>query len=745
MTAWKSSCESFCSQRIAGRHAVSAPGADPQEDSAAARRHPTRWLAQARRQPLSFALVMIAVLLLTALDTQLPDNGPRYANFDFYQRWDSREHGKDSVIVLEIDDASLAALGQWPWPRSTMARVIERLAALHPAAIGIDIIFPEPDRLSPRQQSATLARSGYTEAAQYLAALPDYDQQLAEAIHAAPVILGMSALPDPPNASAETFERDETDPLRFVPHYASALRSIEVIDRAAQGHGLLVRNPEDQVIRRIPAISRIDQDVLPSLPLEILRILAGEPALRIDSDAAGVKGLNISDRYIPTDRDGGWWLDYGAPLQATHPSAAELMEGKIPPDLIADHIVLIGATATAVQDVVATPLGPIAGVDTLAQALNNFFDERLLSRPRWAPWAEGGLLALLSLLMVMLVPALRPIAAGGILLALLAACLAGGIWLFQQHGLLLDIANPAIGATLVFAVTLSLTLSETRAQRSRLRKELADSHIAQARMEGELDAARRIQMGMLPEPQQVLGNEGRVGVAARMVPARSVGGDLYDFFLLDPSHLFLLVGDVSGKGLPASLFMALSKALTKGAALRSNADPGRALRDAGAVIAEENTEQLFVTVLAAVIDLDSGRCDWCSAGHEPPWLLPASGAAPYRLVTRGGPPLCVVDGYDYRSETLQLARGDGLCLLTDGIGDAQDISGAFFGQQRVFSCLSRLGPGTTAQTVVETLLGDTLTFSGSAEPADDLTILALRWHGPSSTAPLTIETKVARM
>jgi len=346
---------------------------------------------------------------------------------------------------------------------------------------------------------------------------------------------------------------------------------------------------------------------------------------------------------------------------------------------------------------------------------------------------------------VLVVPWLRPLGAAGVVLLSLAVSFGGGLLLFRQYGLLIDVANPAIGAILVFAVMLAMTLSETRAQRGRLRQALNDSHVAQARMEGELDAARRIQMGMLPEPGQVLGQEARVEVAARMLPARSVGGDLYDFFLLDESRLFIVVGDVSGKGLPASLFMALSKALTKGAALRSEADPGRALRDADAAIAEENPELLFVTVLAAVLDLNSGRFDWCSAGHEPPWLLPASGAAPHRLQTKGGPPLCVVDHFDYRSETLQLSPGDALCLLTDGIGDAQNLSGAFYGQQRIAACLSKPGLGESAQHIVETLLSDTLAFSEGAEQADDLTILALRWHGATAQAPQTMEAKTARM
>ncbi len=716
------------------------------------RRHRSRWLrwfGLARGRPVGFVLLGITVLVLTLLDTRV-QRDRRTEMFDLYQQLVPRERLNDGVIVVAIDDASLSAMGQWPWPRSKLAEIVDRIAAQHPAAIAIDAIFPEPDRLSPRQQGALLAKSGFAEVGKILDGLPDYDQQFAASIRRAPVILGVGALSEdaglPQGTAYRTpILRDGADPEPFVPHYPAALRNLEVIDAAAAGHGVLPTASADGVIRRLSTLSRVGGELLPSLSVETLRLVAGENALRVGADRGGITSLHIGNRTIPTDPDGAWWLHFSDPRQRPHLSVTDLMQGKAPADLLSGRIALIGYTALGLQDVIVTPLGRMPGVDAIAEALDNAIDGRLLSRPRWARWAEAALLAALSLLIVVVVPWLRPLSAAAIFLLSLAASFAGGVLLFRQAGLLIDVANPAIGATFVFAIMLALTLSETRAQRGRLRQALSDSHVVQARMEGELDAARRIQMGMLPEPGQVLGQEARVEVAARMLPARSVGGDLYDFFLLDESRLFIVVGDVSGKGLPASLFMALSKALTKGAALRSSADPGRTLRDADAAIAEENPELLFVTVLAAVLDLNSGRFDWCSAGHEPPWLLPASGDAPYRLKTEGGPPLCVIEGFDYRSETLQLSPGDALCLLTDGIGDAQNLSGDFYGQQRVVACLGQLSHGESPQFIVEALLSDTLAFSGGAEQADDLTILALRWHGAAATTPQTIEAKTARM
>jgi adenylate cyclase len=728
---------------------VSTASGDPSGAPSRHRPQWLRWLTLMRARPLGFVLILAVLLASIGMDTR-PQQVDRNELFDLYQRLFPRQRVNDGVVVVAIDDASLKTMGQWPWPRSVLAQIVERVAAEKPAAIAIDAFFPEPDRLSPRQQARQLLRAGYGGAGDSPDRLPDYDEQFAAAIHAAPVVLGVGALTEdaglPPGTPYRApILQQGADPARFVPHFPAALRSIEVIDAAAVGHGLMPPASDDGVLRRIPTLAFAGGALLPTLPVETLRLTYGEPALRVAADTGGIRELRLGNRRIRTDRDGGWWLHFSDPQQRPHLSVADLLGGKAPPGLLSGRIALLGYTALGLQDTVVTPRGRMAGAEALAEAMDNVIDNRLLLRPRWSHWLEAALLLGLSLLALLLVPWLRPARAGAILLLALLASLAAGALAFRQFGLLIDVANPCLGAALVFMLILVITLADSQAQRGQLREELEDSRVRQARLEGELDVARRIQMGMLPEPGQVLAAETRVEVAARMLPARSVGGDLYDFFLLDETHLFIMVGDVSGKGLPASLFMALSKALTKGAALRSAADPGRTLRDADAAIAEENPELLFVTVLAGVLDLDRGRLAWSSAGHEPPWLLPAAGGAPRRLETPGGPPLCVVDGYDYRSEEIQLARGDALCLLTDGVGEAQNGRGVFYGSERVAQCLAGIDRGDPAQRIVDALLTDTLAFTGGAEPADDLTILALRWHGAAAGATHTAEAKTGRM
>ena len=171
-----------------------------------------------------------------------------------------------------------------------------------------------------------------------------------------------------------------------------------------------------------------------------------------------------------------------------------------------------------------------------------------------------------------------------------------------------------------------LTLAEATRQRRALERVVQAQREDSARMAGELEAAQRIQTATLPRAELLHGDRAHRS-AATMMPAREVGGDLYDFFMLDDRRLFFLVGDVAGKGLSASIFMAVSKALYKSAMLRApDADIGAIMAAANAEVSRDNAEMLFVTAFAGILDLDTGELDYCNAGHDNPYRLHAATA-----------------------------------------------------------------------------------------------------------------------
>jgi serine phosphatase RsbU (regulator of sigma subunit) len=247
-------------------------------------------------------------------------------------------------------------------------------------------------------------------------------------------------------------------------------------------------------------------------------------------------------------------------------------------------------------------------------------------------------------------------------------------------------------------------------------------------MAGEVDAARRIQMGLLPDPRETLGDDPRFAIASLLEPARTVGGDFYDCFMIDPRRMFFIVADVSGKGLPAALFMASAKSHLKSAALRGG-KVGEILTRAQDEIEHENPEQLFVTVFAAALDVATGKLEFSNAGHEPPFMRKFNGA-PERFGTPGGPPLCVIRGFVYPTWKRAFAPGEWLCVVTDGATEAMNPAREFFGVERLRTSLSWMTAEANPTEIIRRLRDDVSRFADGAEPADDLTLLVVRWEGP---------------
>ena len=284
-----------------------------------------------------------------------------------------------------------------------------------------------------------------------------------------------------------------------------------------------------------------------------------------------------------------------------------------------DKLVLIGVTALALSDNQATPVGDrMAGVEIHAQLIEGIFDGELLTRPWWTIWLEAAVLAVAGLILIAAVPALPVIASAGLAVLLAAAAVALGLGLYFEWRILFDAAVPVLGMGLLFTAMLGTTLADAEAQRRALRRQVARQREAAARLAGELEAARRIQMGSLPSPGAAFPEEARFDLYAYLEPAREVGGDLYDFFKLDADRIFLLVGDVSGKGLPGSLFMTVSKSLCKSIALRVSGDLGSVMREADREISRDNAEGLFVTISAAIVNATTGEVRYGSAGHDAP-------------------------------------------------------------------------------------------------------------------------------
>src|SRR6185437_5855600 len=364
----------------------------------------------------------------------------------------------------------------------------------------------------------------------------------------------------------------------------------------------------------------------------------------------------------------------------------------------------------ALGDYAWTPVAKMPGVEVHAQLLENMSESAFLVRPRWAPFAEAGALLLFGALLTGLTPRWSVRYTAMFAIACVALLLASAYAIFRMDRLLFDAATPAVAFWLLFGMLVSLELADATRHRKALQRVLQREREEAARVAGELQAARRIQLDTLPRAEGV--RDPRVELAASMEPAQEVGGDLYDFYPLDEHRLFVMLGDVSGKGLSASIFMAVSKALCKSTMLRAGGgDLGALLSQANAEVERDNPGAFFVTVFAGVLDLRRGTLDYCNAGQENPWRRRAADGTVKRLAEGGGPPLCVVDDFTYRAVREQLAPGDVVCVVSDGVTEANDAAGTLYGAARVEVALA---PVTSARAAVDAIRDDVNRFAAGA-------------------------------
>ena len=709
--------------------------------------------AAARRLgPVRLAAVPVLVVLAgmiavaPAWNARLPA-----AWFDACQALSPRQIVSMPATIVEIDHKSLAALGQWPWPRFVLAQLVDVINGQQPAAIGVDILMPEPDGLSPERLLARTRRQD-PELARRLDALPGNDAELARSLAGAPTVLaaagtfeatGMPLRAPPVRVSDRTAGVAGAGPASLgLPRFAGVLTSLDALDRAARGRGLVTAEPVGGVIRRLPLVASVEGTLAPAFAVEMLRVAFGASSLRLITSGAAVEGIGVGDFVAPTEADGAVRVYYSPHNADRFVSAVDVLEGRFDPVQLQQKLVLIGITGLLIDEK-NTPLGmTMPGVEIHAQLLENLFDGTTLRRPGWAPPAEGLVFLLLGTVLVAATPRWKPRDAALLALACAAALLAASYLAFRGQRLLFDAATPGLCLLLLFGMLLVLTLAEAYRQKRSLERIVQVQREESARIAGELDAAKRIQMATLPRTDFLRGDL-RVDLAATMIPAREVGGDLYDFFRLDDRRLFLLVGDVAGKGLSASIFQAVSKALYKSTMLRApDGDIGVLMAAANAEVSRDNPEMLFVTVFAAILDLETGELAYCNAGHDNPYLFGGADAAVRRIADGDGPPLCVVDDFPYDGARLPMQPGEWLCVVTDGVTEAQRATGELYGGGRVEDLLRRFGDAPAAadaDAVVAALRADVHAFEAGAEPADDLTVLVLRWNGPqragSAAAP----------
>lgn len=432
-----------------------------------------RWRGTGRLIALGVLVALIAFRFWDPVALQML----RVKTFDIYQRIQPREITQRPVTIVDLDERSLQEVGQWPWPRTVIADLVSRLTAMGAVVIGFDMVFAEPDRMSPAKVADTLPGID-PETRGRLEDMPSNDDVLAQAIANSRVVLGMAARTSPaanPDADAPrtSIAMIGPDAHPWLNTYADVLRNIPALDHAAAGRGMFnVAGELDGVVRRVPMVAATgDGEIYASLSAEMLRVATGTPTIGIKTRALdGIEGIVIQRQLIKTDRNGQTYVNFSPYDPEKYVSIIDVLDGTAPPEKIAGHMVLVGTSAVGLLDIKSSPLESfLPGVEVHANILENILQGTQLNRPRDADGKEIVLTVIGGVLMILLVP----MVGARLTVVMLAVFVAGAVgsswWFYTEHRELYGVAYPVLTAILLYMYLTYSNYANEEAQRRQVR------------------------------------------------------------------------------------------------------------------------------------------------------------------------------------------------------------------------------------------------------------------------------------
>ncbi|MEW9804810.1 CHASE2 domain-containing protein [Mesorhizobium sp. ZMM04-5] len=433
---------------------------------------------------MGIALARLAglALLLLFLGLRVADplvvSSIRNQGFDILQRLHPRPAAAQPIAIVDIDEKSLELVGQWPWPRTEVARLIDRLTAMGAVVIGFDVVFAEPDRLSPdrvAEDNPDLPETARTD----LLKLPSNETVLANAIARSRVVVGETSvrvddetlaggdrpIPDVPYAALGG------DATPYLLKFPRLVQNLPVISDAAAGRGLFTVEPDpDGIFRRIPLVMMVQDHMRLALSAEMLRIATGGQAFATRAGDAGIEGIVVGGVFVPTDGNGRVWPWFNASSRDRYVSAGAVMSGEAPAERIAGHLVVIGTSAVGLEDFRATPVANfMPGVEIHAQIIENILTQQFLQRPAYAIGMELLVTFVVGAFIVWLVPRIGAFYSFFAAVSVLGLVAAGVYWAFLADRMLIDATFPGGALAAVFMVMATANYMREERQRRQIR------------------------------------------------------------------------------------------------------------------------------------------------------------------------------------------------------------------------------------------------------------------------------------
>ena len=615
------------------------------------------------------------------------------------QDWLFQKQGVTSpeILIIGIDEEALAELGPYQtWDRNVMASALEALAsdpAKKPAVTAIDVLYAGH---TSEEADLRLAAAARELGNVITASMAEFGKQVTW-------VNGHASLID---SSAVVNYLQPYEELRA----ATTQGHINAVSDAdgVMRHGLLYVEPGE--------FAEAEDSRVYSMSYRAAQMYLQQQGQAAGGSAEAAEGT-APDRgaaaggslfYIPyTGRPGDYYDGV---------SIARVIRGEVPADYWAGRIVLIGPYAAALQDAYFTPIDKgeqMYGVEIQANIIQSFLENNVKKEIPDAPQIVIVYVLCAAAMLLFLYQRVLPASLSAGFAA--ALCFVFSINLYKAG----FVTHPLWGSAAVAAAYV-LAMAAHYAGTVRERQALA---LEKERIGAELELANRIQASALPKE---FPSRKEFSIYASMTPAKMVGGDFYDFFMIDEEHLGLVIADVSGKGVPAALFMMVSSALIR-QTTAGQYSPAKILQSVNRQICARNPEEMFVTVWLGILEIATGKLTAANAGHEYP-MLKRTGESFELLKDRHGLVVGAMDGVPYRDYEVKLEPGAKLFVYTDGVSEAVNESLVQFGTDRILESLRSSEEGTPRE-ILEAVNHAVNEFAGDAPQFDDLTMMCVEYKG----------------
>jgi CHASE2 domain-containing sensor protein len=604
---------------------------------------------------ISLSILFILLITLKVINPQIIQK-LSFINYDFYQKVFNRGEVKN-ITIIDIDEKSIAQIGQFPWRRDIYSKILNNLNQHNPLAIAFDIVFSEEDKQNPKSLLSQLQK----ESNQYIDIdVPNTNQIFVDSLSKSKVILPILGEPN------ESFIKNNSkpklrvlakgnDPRGFIYKYKNKITSLEEINNAASGIGSISLIPSiDGIIRKIPVLYNIDNLIWPSIALETVRVATKQKNLLVKSNDYGIELIKTRKNVIPSDQNGVINIKFRDFDKTNYISAIDIINNNFDKKRIENNIILIGSSAQALFDIVKIANGKVVpGVQIHAHIIDNILNNQSIIKNIYTQVSENIIFILLLIFLVFIPMKIKPkfsiiFFIGTVVLINLISII------IYQFNFYLDSLFSIISGTLIFMTSLYFRYLDENII-------AIENDKKQSILKKEREIAGEVQKKLFPKNKKI-----EEYIFAKNTPAKDVSGDYYDYYQVNDNEIYFILGDVTGKGIKAGILMANAAAVFRSLA-KMNSSVARTALYINNQVKDSSYQSMFITAILGRLNIEKKEMEFINMGHEPMMVLDENFKFEYVESTLPPSGLMAVKDESFFKTTTMDITGKTILIYTDGV------------------------------------------------------------------------------